>query len=159
MADDKTRVTVELKDPKNPKNTVTFPLKRFTSEVYEEFQEREADGADALSIASEPLMKRAHRMDDDPDADPAEKRALLRDIRRTAARHTLIKDYTTLQWCIDIERVKVDEHREWIQAPVVAGHNQDGLPEISETWRVMGNDVKECRRALRSFRELLEVAA
>lgn len=170
MADDKNRLYVDLKNPDDPRKTFRVHLRRFTPQNFEEWQEREQDIADAMSKALEWFTE--ENAPDDPDG----RRAYLREVKRTAARHRIIATFEQLQWVIDPAGLK-EPFRTWINTPVVESDDveedvQDDsadveygsdvevptenatatLPRISERWITMGNDMTECERALATFR-------
>lgn len=142
MADEKkTRLSVTLTDLDNPKRSFTVPLKRFTPATFERYQDDEQDANEAMARALEPYQNEKNVPED-----LEERFAFTREARKVVARERITGTFRLLQRIIDVDAIKVDAHREWVQSE----------PD-SETWVQIGQDLEECERALRSFRSLLGI--
>ena len=140
MAEDKRRLSVTLTSPEDPRKTFTVPLKRFTPKSFDEWQDTDQDVKDSATRVLE------HYRNDDPPAELEARLAWNREVRKALARERVVGTFTRLRSIIDVDAIKVETHRAWIESE----------PD-SETWAALGNDLEECERALQSFRGLLGI--
>jgi len=143
MADEsRKRLSVTLTDADNPRRTFTAPLKRFTPETLEQYQDDDQDVAESIARALAPYQDETNAPED-----LEERFAYIRAARKVAARERVVGTFRLVRSIIDIDAVKVDAHREWIES------EPDG-----DVWATIGQDLEECERALQSFRRLLGVS-
>jgi hypothetical protein len=148
MADEsRKRISVVLTDPTNEKKTFTLQLRRFTPQNFEEYSERDMDDAGIMARVRDKYAKVQKAITADENSDIEDEIEAAKEARRVITRTRLITEFRQLQWMIDPEQIKIDQHRDWI--------NED--PEDETGFWFHQQDMAEVEGAIGKFRDLLGI--